>query len=46
MDDWEVGDDDGDEGFAAGPEAAADCAVGAGLEGRCQSGVAGVWDSE
>lgn len=33
VDDGEVADDDGDEGFAAGPEAAADCAFGAGLRG-------------
>jgi hypothetical protein len=31
VDDGEVGDDDGYEGLAAGPEAAADCAFGAGL---------------
>ena len=31
MDDGEVCDDDGDEGFAAGPFAAFDGAVGAGL---------------
>jgi hypothetical protein len=33
VDDGEVADDDGDEGFATGPEATADCAFGAGLRG-------------
>jgi hypothetical protein len=33
VDDGEVGDYDGDEGLAAGPETAADCAFWAGLEG-------------
>ena len=32
MDDGEVCDDNGDEGLAAGPETAAYCAFGAGLE--------------
>jgi len=33
VDDWEICDDDGYKGLAAGPEAAADCAFWTGLEG-------------
>jgi hypothetical protein len=38
VDDGEVGDDDGYERLATGPEAAADCAFGTGLGGLVLAG--------